>query len=138
MASILAALLHVAIMIGGADWYRFFGAGEGMAQLSENGSTYPAIITIIITMTLTSWGLYGFSGAGLIIKLPLLKSVLIIISMIYILRGILGIPLVMLVDNPYLNELESKVVFVVFSSVISLTLGFLYLIGTLRMKPTLR
>lgn len=30
--SLLASLLHVACMIGGPDWFRFFGAGEAMAQ----------------------------------------------------------------------------------------------------------
>ena len=33
----LAALLHVAAIVGGPDWYRFFGAGEGMAGAAERG-----------------------------------------------------------------------------------------------------
>lgn len=35
--TLLAAVLHVFIIVGGADWYRFFGAGEAMAQMSEQG-----------------------------------------------------------------------------------------------------
>ncbi len=37
--SFIAAALHVAIIFGGGDWYRFFGAGEAMASLAESGST---------------------------------------------------------------------------------------------------
>ena len=28
--SAVAAVLHIAVIIGGADWYCFFGAGEGI------------------------------------------------------------------------------------------------------------
>ena len=49
-----------------------------------------------------------FSGAGIIRPLPLLKPVLVIISMIYIMRGVFGIPIVIYVDHPYLNELARK------------------------------
>lgn len=127
--SAIASLLHIAIIIGGADWYRFFGAGEGMARLAQNGSMYPTIITSIIAAILALWSLYAFSGAGVISRLPLLKIALWIISMIYMMRGLLGIPIVICLDHPYLNELENKMVFMVFSSVISLGIGLLYLIG---------
>ena len=52
VSTAIASLLHVAIIIGWADCYRFFGAGEGMAQLHEKGSTYPAMITGIIAIIL--------------------------------------------------------------------------------------
>mgnify|MGYP000492371926 CR=1 FL=1 len=130
--SVVASLLHIAIIIGGPDWYRFFGAGEGMAQLAENASTYPAIITTIIAIILALWGLYAFSGAGVIGRLPLLKLALGIISMIYIIRGVFGIPIVIYLDHPYLNELEEKMTFMIFSSVISLGLGLFYLMGLIQ------
>lgn len=52
--SALAALAHVGVVIGGPAWYRFFGAGEGMAQLAESGSWYPA--------TMLQWGLLSIEG----------------------------------------------------------------------------
>jgi hypothetical protein len=130
--SVIVSLLHIGIIIGGPAWYRFFGAGEGMAQLAESGSIYPAIITAIIAITLALWALYAFSGAGIINQLPLLKSVLVIISMIYIIRGVFGIPIVIYINHPYLNELEAKMIFMIFSSVISLGSGLFYLIGTMK------
>ena len=133
----LIALLHLLIIIGGSDWYRFFGAGEGMAQLAENGSTYPTLITASLVVILTLWALYAFSGAGIINKLPLLKPVLAAIAMIYLLRGIFGIPIVIYVDQPYLNELEGKMVFMICSSVISFTCGILYLIGSMQIRSNI-
>ena len=130
--SIVASLLHIAIIIGGPGWYRFFGAGEGMAQLAENASPYPTIITTIIAIILVLWGLYAFSGAGVIGRLPQLKLALGIISMIYIIRGVFGIPIVIYLDHPYLNELEEKMTFMIFSSVISLSFGLFYLIGIMQ------
>lgn len=133
--SALASLLHIAIIIGGPAWYRFFGAGEGMAQLAESGSTYPTIITIIIAIILALWALYAFSGAAIINRLPLLKPVLLVISMIYITRGVFGIPLVIYINHPYLNELEGKMTFMVFSSIISVSCGLFYLIGSAKLRP---
>lgn len=45
--SFLAALLHIIVVIGGPDWYRFFGAGESMAVMAERGSLKPTIIDIM-------------------------------------------------------------------------------------------
>ena len=104
IATWTASLLHIAIVIGGGEWYRFFGAGEGMAQLAESGSTYPLMATTAIAVTLAIWGLYAFSGSGLIRKLPFLKWALGIIAAVFLLRGVAGIPLVLWIDDPYLNE----------------------------------
>jgi len=35
--SVAASLLHIGCIIGGPDWYRFFGAGEEMAQAAARG-----------------------------------------------------------------------------------------------------
>ncbi|MBA3286115.1 MAG: hypothetical protein H0U27_13800 [Nitrosopumilus sp.] len=130
--SLIASLLHVLIIIGGPDWYRFFGAGEGMAQLAEKDSTYPSIITGVIALILALWALYAFSGAGIISRFPLLKPVLLVISAIFITRGVFGIPVVILIDQPYLNELEEKIIFMIFSSLVSLCIGLFYLVGLIE------
>lgn len=64
--SALAALLHVAVVVGGPDWYRFFGAGEAMAQGAERGSLYPPLVTLAIAAILGIWSAYAFAGAGLL------------------------------------------------------------------------
>lgn len=132
--SMAISLLHVAIIIGGPAWYRFFGAGEGMAQLAESGSTYSTLMTAVIAIIFALWALYAFSGAKIVSQLPFLKTVLVGISIIYIVRGVFGIPIVIYMDRPYLNELEEKMMFMIFSSIVSLGCGLLYLFGTIKIR----
>jgi putative oxidoreductase len=124
--SLSAALLHIFIIIGGAEWYRFFGAGEELAQLAEQGSFIPAFITLVITLVFLIWSLYAFSGAGLIRHLPWLKPILITITLIYLIRGLGLLPLFIL--SPNLID-----TFLIVSSIISLVIGVVHLIGIRQM-----
>lgn len=124
-----ASLLHLGIILGGPDWYRFFGAGEEMAEHAARGSVHPTVITAGIATILGVWALYAFSGAGLVRRLPLLRLALTLIAAAYLARGILGIPLVLLVQDPYLNELKARMTFTVVSSAISVCLGLCYALG---------
>jgi hypothetical protein len=121
--SCVAALLHIAIIIGGAEWYRFFGAGEEMAAMAESGSWYPAVITLSIALVLLVWALYAFSGAGVIRRLPMLTSGLVVISVIYLFRGLILFPA--LIVNPEIVD-----GFLVWSSLICLVYGLAYAAGT--------
>lgn len=126
----VAALTHMAVIIGGPDWYRFFGAGEQMAQMAEQGSLYPATITAGIAMVLGVWSLYAFSGAGFILRLPLLKAALILIAAVFLLRGLLAIPAAyFLQSDPHLQELAARPVFLWVSSAICVGLGLCYAVG---------
>ena len=126
---LLIALLHVAIIFGGPDWYRFFGAGESMAVMSERGSVYPAVVTGIIASVLAVSAAYTFSAAGLITALPFSRQVLWLVAGVLMARGIFGIPLVLVGKSAYLCELRSKMTFMIFSSLICIVLATLYLIA---------
>lgn len=130
------SLMHVGIVIGGPDWYRFFGAGEMMAIQAEQGMVEPIIITLGIASILAICALYAFSGAGLITKLPLRKLVLIAICAVFFLRGFAGVPIVIFNDHPYLNELQGKMTFMVISSLICLVFGSVYLKGIIEMTTS--
>ena len=91
----LAALLHVGCIVFGASWYRFFGAGERMAQLAATGSWRPAFITTFMALVLSAWSLYALSGAGVIPRLPLVRLGLCVITGIYLLRAVAGFWLAM-------------------------------------------
>jgi hypothetical protein len=54
--------------------------------------------------------------------------------MIYLIRGVFGIPIVVFIDHLYLNELEGKMMFMIFSSIVSLGCGLFYLIGTIKIR----
>lgn len=131
-----AALLHLAIIVGGPAWYRFFGAGERMARLAARGSIYPAVITACIAGVLGVWALYALSGAGVIRRLPFLRLALVLIAAAYLGRGILGIPAVLFMDDPYANELKGRTTFMVATSAICIVLGLCYGLGAARVWKT--
>lgn len=128
--SAIAALMHIAIIIGGPDWYRFFGAGEAMAQAAEQGRLMPTLVTLGIAAMLTIWAAYAFSGAGLIVRLPLLRAALMIISAVFLLRALAVVPLL-------LTSTEQSSAFWLWSSAIVLIYGLAYAIGTWQAWPAL-
>lgn len=129
--SALASLLHIGVILGGPSWYRFFGAGEDMARAAERGSAMPVLVTLAIAAMLLVWALYAFSGAGLIRRLPLLRTGLVLIAAIYLLRALSLGPLFLL--KPRLVDS-----FAIWSSAIVLVYGLAYAIGAWRAWPLLR
>ena len=129
--SFFASLLHIACIFCGPDWYLFFGAGERMAQLSSAGDPYPTIVTIAISSILAVWGLYAWSGAGLIVKLPLLKTCLVLITAVYLVRGVVGLFAPFLTSDPVVHQ--NSMTFWVVSSVICCVYGMYYLLGTKKL-----
>lgn len=128
--SALASVLHLAVIVGGPDWYRFFGAGEGMAQAAERGSPVPAAITVGIATVLAVWAAYAFAGARLIPRPPLLRTGLVAISAVYLLRG-LALPVALAVNWGGVQP------FYVWSGLIVLVYGVTYAVGTWRAWPAL-
>jgi hypothetical protein len=120
--SAIAVLLHLGCIYFGASWYRFFGAGEEMALMAQQGSIQPTIITLGIFLVLATWSLYAFSGAGVIFKLLFIRLVLILITSIYMLRGIVGF---FFMDSPMGRSAE----FWLWSSLICLFFGVFHAVG---------
>ncbi len=127
-----AALLHVAIMLGGAEWYRFFGAGEGMARLARSGSVYPTVVTSGIACALALAAVYGLSGAAVIRPLPLLRPMLVSVAVVFLARALLGIPAVFLGSGPYMAELRGRLPFMAVTSLVCLALGLGYAAGAVH------
>lgn len=120
--SAIVAILHLGCIYFGAPWYRFFGAGEQMAVLAERGSIQPTLITSAIVLILSIWSLYAFSAAGIIFRLPFIRLALILITLIYLVRGITGF---FFISSPMGRSPE----FWVWSSVICLSFGIVHLVG---------
>lgn len=119
--SALAALLHVAVIAGGPDWYRFFGAGERMARLAEARSVVPAVVTLGIALILAAWSVYAASAAGLLRPLPLTAAALVAITAVYVLRGLALVPVALM---PAL-----RTSFNLWSSAICLAIGLVHAVG---------
>jgi hypothetical protein len=101
-----------------------------MAQAAERGSSTPALVTAGIAAILFAWAAYAFSGAGLIRRLPLIRTALVAISAVYLLRGLAPAPLLVLAPR----QLDA---FAWWSSAIVLAYGLAYAIGTWRAWPEL-
>jgi len=125
--SCIASLAHIAIIFGGPDWYRFFGAGEGMAIMAEKGLIKPTLITIFIATVLFVWGLYAFSATGLLPKFPFLKFCLIVITCVYLFRGLAGLIALFFPEISYVKELGIS--FLLWSSLICSLIGIIHMIG---------
>ena len=125
-----AALGHFGCILFGGDWYRFFGAGEQMARMAEQGLWYPTIVTSAIVLVLLVWAFYGLSGAGVIKRLPLTKFALILIAGIFLLRGVSFVGLMPMFP-------ENSLTFWLISSGICLFIGGLFAVGSWHQWPVL-
>lgn len=123
LLSVAASLLHIGCIAGGPAWYRFFGARSAIATMAEQGSMTPALLTLAIAAVLAIWAAYAFSGAGLLPRLPLLRAGLVVISVIYLLRGLVLVPALAL-------NFGGVTPFVLWSSLIVLVYGLAHAIGT--------
>jgi len=123
--SVGAALLHLGCIVGGPEWYRFFGAGEGMARAAARGEWTPALVTLAIAGILLIWAAYAFSGAGSLPRLPLLRTGLLVITTIYLLRAIIFVPL-------HMWRPQHSDSFAIWSSLIVLVYGAVYAVGTFK------
>ncbi len=129
--SLAAAALHLACIAGGPVWYRYFGAGEGIARLAERGDWRPAVITAAIAAMLVLAAAYAFSGAGLITRLPLLRTGLVFISAVYLLRGLI------VLRPSALGRDDLSPGFLLWSSLIVLAFGIVHAVGTARVWKSL-
>ena len=123
LGSFLIAAVHVFIIVLGAPGYLYFGA-TSLALLAQQGSSAPAFITSDITLVFVVFGLYSLSGAQILPAFLLLRTVLIVVTSLYLVRGLSLIPdLIRLFRGAGYPMRET-----VFSA-ISLILGVLHVVG---------
>lgn len=123
--SLAASAAHLACIIGGPDWYRFMGAGENIARAAERGALMPTIMTLGIAAIIAVWAAYAFSAAGIIGRLPLTRTALLLISAVLIIRAF-----AYFVRDSWRPDLSHS--FMAWSSFIVLMLGLCFAIGTWR------
>jgi len=128
VANLLIGLLHVVIIFVGESAYRYFGAGEEMARWAAEGSVVPPLVTALIVLVFVVFGLYGLSGADRIRKLPLRKAVLIVVSIVFTVRGLLMIQFIYWAISP---DYEVDIKDMIFT-LVAITIGILYFYGTVR------
>lgn len=99
----------------------------GPAELSQTRPGIYALLCIVVAAIVAVFGLYALSGAGKIRRLPLLRTVITVTTVIYVMRGLLLIPqMPIVIKNPGLVR------FALFS-VISLCVGLAHLGGLIKL-----
>ena len=127
-ASALIALLHILIPFLGPEAYRFFGA-PALATAAERGSVVrPAAMTFAFAIIFAIWALLAASAAGLVRRLPLLRTGLVAIAVVYLLRGLLFLTPQLLLLLAGKHQAPQAVAF----SAAALLIGLCYLTGVVR------
>jgi hypothetical protein len=130
--SFFIALLHLAMIPIGVEAYDFFTAPAGFIELARAGSPIPPLVTLGLAAIFTLFGLYALSAAGRAPRLPLPRIILIGICGIYLLRGLVVVPELLL----YLHTMDIPARALGFS-LISLVIGIVYTVGVALRWPAL-
>jgi len=86
------AIWHLLCILGGPDWYAFARAPQVVVDSARQGTLLAPIGATVIAILMFICSAYAFSTAGLIQKIPLMKSALVGISIICIARAIIAMP----------------------------------------------
>ena len=82
------------IGMGGPSWYLFARAPEFIIASSKQHTLLAPIATTLVALLMSACAIFAFSAMGIIRRVPFLKSALVVIAIICILRGLLGITIV--------------------------------------------
>lgn len=127
-----AGYINIAISIGhlvGLIWaeqlFDATGIREEMNELAQVHFLFPYALTLIVSIVFFVFGLYAFSAAGKIKKLPCLRFAIFGIAGIYLFRGAGGLFFEVL-------EQEVSAPIEIMYSLIALVIGFLFLYGGIQ------
>ena len=98
----------------------------GPADLRVHRYAAYAALCVVFGVLAAGMGLFALSGAGLMRRVPLLRTGLIVVTAIYLLRGLLAIP-----QAPIVLKHPEFARYLWFS-VIALVVGIVHLVGTVR------
>jgi hypothetical protein len=133
-AALIGGAVHIAAIFGGPSWYGFIGAPPRMIRSAAAGDFYPALVCLAIASVLFIWAAYAFSGAGIFRRLPLLRTVLVAVATVLIVRGVAFIPLMALRPSLFVGLCSCHGIdtFLVTTSVICFAVGVGYAVGACK------
>lgn len=106
------------------DWaFEFTGIADNIEKYSWISPWMHYGATLLVAILFVLMGIYGLSGARVLRKMPLLKPGIILITIIYIGRGVLGLAYEILSQEQWING-------IVFAC-LALLIGLCYLSGGL-------
>ncbi len=130
LGSIAASLTHIWAIVVGPEAYASLGAPPEVVASATAGTLYAPTVTLFIASVIMVWALYALSAAGHLPRLFLLRTALIAIAAVLILRGLILIPILFLAPE-YVDA------FAYWSSGISFALGAAFATGVILGWPQL-
>ena len=128
-----ASILHVVAIFAGADWFDFLGAPPEYGQMMRDGNyVYPVVVTLLIAGMLAVWAAYAVSALKK--PLPYARLILGAVAAIFLLRGLLGIPITLFILTK--TGPTAIILFHIAASVFVLTLGLGFVAAFRRVKAT--
>lgn len=125
LISFALALVHVVCIFTGEATARFFTAPRFVLEMIRTGSWLIAPVCLAIVAVLGTFGLYAWSAAGRIQRLPGLRGGLVAVGAIYTLRGLALVPqAITMVKHPGVFPWQVPVF-----SFVALALGVAHLAG---------
>jgi len=119
----MVAILHFTIPFLGSWAYAFFGSPY-LASLADAGSAMPAIAAYGVGIVFARFGFMGISAAGVTRYRQFYRSILWGVGAVYVFRGLLFIPQVLLLFQGRSTIARGPVF-----SLIALIVGMLQLLG---------
>ena len=119
-----AAIWHLLCILGGPSWFAFARAPQQIIDSAQQGTLLAPIGTVIVASLMFACTLFSFSAAGLIRKVPLLKSALITIAVLCILRGLIAVP-------TFVNAIGLDL-WQIIASVVWFYVGICFLVGSIE------
>ena len=123
-----AAIWHLLCILGGPSWFAFARAPQQVIASAQQGTLLAPLSTLFVAGLMFTCSAFALSAAGLIRSLPLLKSALITITILCILRALSAIPSLV-----YANDLD---LWQLVASSVWLYTGICFLAGTVRQFKT--
>ncbi len=120
-ANLVIAAAHAIGLLWAWTMFRAVGIEGDMRLLAESGAALPYVVTLIVAAGFSLFGLYALSGAGDLRRLPLLRTGLVVIAVIYLWRATWVIGAISAGDG-------AQVAF----AVIALLVGLCYAAGAFR------
>ncbi len=112
--ALAGAAIHWVAPAFGAPYYAALGAPPWLVASARAHGWHAPVTTVAIGTLMGLCAAYGASGAGLVGRLPLLRTALVAIALVGLVRGLLVVPYLLLVPGTFtpFNVLGSLVWFV--------------------------
>lgn len=98
LASFAIALLHLGMIPVGEPAYEYFTAPQRLVALAHEGSFVPALVTFAVAMAFGAFGVFALLGARRD-RSSALRILLVGVTGIYLLRGLLIVPELVVVQH---------------------------------------